>query len=289
MTKDYNGNTGGTKIGKNRAQKANLLRKRADSAMITSMATLRFLGTGTSDGVPLLGCSCPVCTSKDPYDTRLRSSVLLKSRAGILLIDAGTDFRHQALMYGITRLDAILQTHADRDHVEGITDLRPLTHEKAIPLFANGPTLKNIRKRFSYIFSRKAKGGGVPRLTLHKVKKPFQLFGNHIIPLPVMHGKQKILGFRLGELSYITDASAIPEDTLKLLRGSRILIINALRKRPHPTHFSVQEAEALIRDIQPEQAFLTHISHKLSHKQLHEMTAVGTEAARDGLEIPFVW
>ena len=256
--------------------------------------TIELLGTGTSDGIPRLGCSCPVCTSKNPADKRLRTSALIRISGNperTIIIDTGLDFRQQALKTGLSNLDAILFTHSHADHVEGITELRPLSLAKkqVIPCFGTENTLNAIRQRFSYIFKNRLEGGGLPLISLHKVSKKITLFDKEIILLPIKHGSEMITGFRFGELAYITDASKIPEETRPLLHGVRTLIINGLRYKPHSTHFSIDEAVEEAGKIGAKTTRLVHLSHKVLHKDLQEKLPKGINPGVDGEKLTFLW
>lgn len=238
---------------------------------------VRFLGTGTSHGIPVLGCRCPVCSSPDPRDTRYRSSILVTSDNGErILIDAGPEFRLQALAARLDGLDALLVTHAHADHVHGLDDVRPLTRGKPLPVYASGQDVAELRHRFSYAFSHGQAGGGKPRLELVDLDRtgasedvpPISVGSALVQPFPLMHGERRILGYRLGSLAYATDCSSMPEATRLALRGLDLLVLGALRLRPHPTHLSVDEALALARELRPARLLLTHVCHDLSHAQL---------------------
>lgn len=223
-----------------------------------------FLGTGTSQGMPVIGCSCDVCTSVDSRDKRLRTSLMVETGDIRLVIDSGPDFRYQMLREKIKSLDALLFTHEHRDHIAGLDDVRAFNwiQKKAMDLYAEPRVLKEIRDKFLYAFDNSYPG--VPRLNLHAIEEAkFEINGLSIIPIRLMHYKLPILGFRFGDLSYITDASYISDEERKKLAGSRYLIVNALRKEKHPTHFNLQEALQLIEEVQPEKAYLTHISHQM--------------------------
>lgn len=248
------------------------------------------MGSGTSHGVPVVGCSCRVCRSEDPRDKRSRASLLVRSRDINLLIDTSTEFRIQAIREGISSLDAVFYTHSHADHLHGLDDIRPLTKDRPMPVYAGESTQKDIRKRFDYIFSIRPgqKGGGRPKIELRPlVPEGVTIKGITIVPIPIFHGELPILGFRIGELAYITDCSRIPEDSYPLLRGIKKLIIGALRKRPHPTHFSIDEAVAEAERIGPENTWLTHLCHDHSHAELLEILPKKIEPAWDGLSISF--
>ncbi|HPE88778.1 MAG TPA: MBL fold metallo-hydrolase [Spirochaetales bacterium] len=239
---------------------------------------IRFLGTGTSHGVPVLGCGCPVCSSADPRDTRYRSSVLVSGDEGErILIDAGPEFRLQALAARLSGLDALLVTHAHADHVHGIDDVRPLTRGRPLPVYASGQDVAELRHRFSYAFSAGQAGGGKPRLELVDLDEPggpdpapraVRVGSVAVRPVPLMHGERRVLGYRLGGLAYATDCSSVPESSKRSLLGLDLLVLGALRLRPHPTHLSVDEALALARELRPARLLLTHICHDLSHAEL---------------------
>ena len=228
-----------------------------------------FLGTGTSHGVPMIGCTCAVCTSSDPRDARWRPSIYIEADAGPkLLVDTGPDLRMQALRFGVTRVDAILYTHGHADHVVGLDEVRRFNalQRGAIPCYADATTIDEIRGMFSYIFDpRTPKGGGIPDLTFTQIDGPLNVGGTGILPVPVYHGERPILGFRIGRFAYLTDCSRIPESSWPLLEGLDIVVLDALRERPHPTHFSLDEAVAAARRLGARQTFFTHIAHDLGH------------------------
>lgn len=253
------------------------------------MPKITMLGTGTSDGVPMIGCDCAVCRSPDPKDKRLRTSALLEINGKSIVIDTGTDFRYQALKYGIKRLDAILYTHSHADHVEGITELRPLTlaQGRKLPCRGSRRCIDEIHTRFYYMFNGKQSGGGIPTLDMQIITEPFEIQGIKIIPLPVYHGQLLIYGFRIGNLAYITDASYIPDTTYKLLQGIEVLFINGLRPKPHPTHFSYQQAVEAGRLSGAGQCWLIHMAHHLSHQELTALLPENFHPAYDGLTVSF--
>ena len=251
------------------------------------MALLRLLGTGTSDGIPMLGCRCPVCASADTRNRRLRTSALVQTQDETLLIDCGPDFRQQALLYGIERLSAIVLTHHHADHIGGIPELRPLSKTGPVSLYASPHTNAVVHSSFSYIFSGKPPGGGLPKLNPVNISSPTAVAGLTLWPLPVMHGEDLIHGYRIGDMAYITDASYIPEETLSLLRGIKYLVINALREKPHATHFSIQEACAAAARTTASQTWLTHLCHMVDHAQTEASLPAGISLAVDGLEIEF--
>ncbi|PKL08376.1 MAG: MBL fold metallo-hydrolase [Spirochaetae bacterium HGW-Spirochaetae-7] len=253
---------------------------------------LRFLGTGTSHGVPVVGCSCAVCTSTDPRDSRYRCSAIVEGDGGeVVLIDAGPEFRVQALRARLSRLDAILVTHAHADHIHGLDDVRPLTRGKPLPVYASAPDIREIRARFAYAFMDSQAGGGKPRLELTEIAPDGVTIGSiKAIAVPLLHGTRRVFGYRIGGLAYLTDCSAIPESSMELLGDLDLLVIDALRLRSHPTHFSVDEAFRIALRLKPSALLLTHICHDLSHAQLEDHCARAdlpfpTNPAWDGLEI----
>jgi phosphoribosyl 1,2-cyclic phosphate phosphodiesterase len=249
------------------------------------------LGSGTSMGVPTLSCHCRVCTSCDPRDNRLRPSLLLSRNGQNVVIDTTPDFRQQALRAGIDRLDAVLLTHGHADHVMGFDDIRPynIRQQSALPIYSNEETFQIIRRAFAYIFDGKPKLSSIPSVTLHEVKAPFELLGITFTPIPLVHGDLAVLGFRFGRAAYLTDFSAIPDSSLALLHDLDELIIDALRDIPHPMHQTVDQALALVKQLQPRRAWFTHIAHDLPHAETNErlrnLGYANVQLAYDGLEI----
>jgi phosphoribosyl 1,2-cyclic phosphate phosphodiesterase len=254
-----------------------------------------FLGTGTSHGVPMIGCECAVCRSTDPHDKRTRPSILiecempgLKTRPTSILVDTSTDLRMQALTYGVTRVDAILFTHSHADHILGLDEVRRFNvgTRAPLPCYADAPTIKDIRQTFAYIFENVGyAGGGIPQIQLTEILGPFCFDQLEIVPVPIFHGKRRILGFRIGSFAYLTDCSRIPDESWPLLEGVRTLVVDALRDRPHPTHFSVKEALEVVERIAPERACFTHICHDLPHAATCARLPRGVELAYDGLVV----
>ena len=255
---------------------------------MTSQPSITLLGTGTSLGVPIIGCQCKVCTSSDPRDNRLRSSALIKWNGQTLLIDAGPDFRQQMLRADITSLDSILLTHEHKDHVSGLDDIRALNflHKKAIDIYSEKRVQDSIRKDFAYVFAL-IQYPGIPQMILHSIDiENFNIGINTIIPIRAYHYKLPILGFRFGDITYITDASSIPEQEIEKIKGSGTLIINALRWDVHMSHFSIKEAIKLIETISPKKAYLTHLSHQAGlHADLLKKLPDRIEPGYDGLTI----
>lgn len=250
-------------------------------------ARVTVLGSGTSHGVPMIGCTCEVCGSTDPRDRRLRPSIYLEIEGGpSLLVDTSTDLRQQALAFGVRRVDAILLTHSHADHVMGMDDVRRFNvlNGGAIPVYASPHTGRELRRIFQYVFEPPAqKGGGLPQLALHAIEGAFSVGGLDIRPVPLLHGTLPILGFRFGRFAYLTDASVIPDAAWPLLGGLDVLILNALRHRPHPTHFSLAEAVAVVERLGPRQAYFTHVCHDLPHEATNRSLPSGMALAYDGL------
>ena len=243
----------------------------------------------------MIGCECAVCRSTDPRDRRTRPSILLEvtsphGAVGTVLVDTATDLREQALKHRISRLDAILFTHSHADHILGLDEVRRfnVVQRAAIPCYADERTLADLRRTFAYIFNPPALGGGVPQITLFKIGGPFVLGALEIVPVPLLHGHRPILGFRIGDFAYLTDCSRIPDESWPLLEGVRTLVLDALRDRPHPTHFSVAEALEVVSRLSPERTYFTHICHDLPHAATCARLPAGVQLAYDGLvlEIP---
>lgn len=238
---------------------------------------LEFLGTGTSTGVPLIGCHCATCSSTDKRDKRLRASAILRVDGVNILIDCGPDFRYQMLRATDTRLDALIATHSHYDHVGGIDDLRPYCAEAGeFPVYAQDDVISDLKARVPYCF-REHPYPGTPRFALHSIEagKAFDVNGVEVLPLRVMHAKLPILGFKIGQLGYITDAKTLPETTIEALRGIDTLVINALRIEEHFSHVNLTEALAMIVRIAPRRAFLTHMSHDMPPQAIAERDLPG--------------
>ena len=243
------------------------------------------LGTGTSHGIPVVNCRCPVCLSEKKENQRYRCSIYLKEGETGILIDTATEFRLQAVRAGIDRLDAILYTHAHADHLHGLDDIRPFTFHNIVPVFAQEEVCGELKLRFPYIFTTPLQeGGGKPRIELNQIDTaPFTIGDLTITPVPVMHGQLPILGYRIGNFAYITDCSRIPDSSFPLLEGLDHLVIGALRYKPHETHFSIPQVLEVIKKISPERAYLTHICHDIEHFQLKkELSDLNVEPAYDG-------
>ncbi len=263
------------------------------------------LGTGTSSGVPAIGCDCAVCRSDDPRDRRSRPSILIELEPGAsrtpppppdpstyvrdvrsILVDTSTDLRAQALAHDVRRVDAILFTHSHADHVFGLDEVRRYNamQRSAIGCYADPRTVADLRQMFSYVFTPPAqRGGGLPQLRLFEIGGVFTLGAAEVVPVPLLHGARPILGFRVGTFAYLTDCNRIPDASWPLLAGVRTVVLDALRDRPHPTHFSLSEAVAAIERLAPERAYFTHICHDLPHAATCARLPRGVELAYDGL------
>ena len=248
---------------------------------------IEFLGTGTSTGVPVVGCQCAVCKSTDARDSRMRSSALIRTEGKTILIDCGPDFRMQMLRATDYHLDAMIATHVHYDHVGGVDDLRPYCHRLGyFPIYARSEVLKDLRMKMPYSFGANPYPGA-PRFQEHEVgDEPFCCEGVMVTPLPVWHGKLLINGYRIGDLAYITDAKTIDESTFERLAGVRLLVINGLRFKEHSTHFTIAEALEVIRRVNPEQAYITHLCHDAGfHADSEKILTEGVHFAYDGLVV----
>lgn len=260
---------------------------------ISGPISITVLGSGTSVGVPTIGCPCAVCHSDNPRDKRLRPSVLVsfeaKGRRRNIVIDTTPDFRIQALTSGFTWLDAILYTHAHADHVMGLDDIRPFNYGRPdrIPAYGSAETLEVIKNAFPYAFvERQTHPGGLPRVDAHVLESdPVDLLGVEFLPVPVWHGRRKILGFRFAQAAYVTDQSDIPDESIPLLEDLDVLFLDALRRIPHPAHSTVEQAVGWVERLRPKRAYLTHICHDLGHDETNAELPPGVELAYDGLVI----
>jgi len=252
-------------------------------------ARLTVLGSGTSMGVPTIGCDCAVCRSSDPHDRRTRPSVLIEYDGRCVLIDTTPDFREQAIREGMKRLDAVLYTHGHADHVLGLDDLRPLSfhRENKIPLYARAEVGALLRRMFRYIFEADYKFGGLAQVELHELNGPLDLFGARFEPVKVMHGDAEIIGFRFGSAAYLTDFSGIPEESFPQLQGLDILFLDALRHTPHPTHSTVDNSLKIVERVGPKRAFFTHICHDLPHQATNAELPPHVRLSYDGMKLEF--
>lgn len=250
-------------------------------------ARVLVLGSGTSHGVPMIGCECATCRSTDPRDRRFRASVLIQASDGpSVLIDTTTDLRSQALAHDVKRVDAIVYTHSHADHVMGLDEVRRFNvlQKSAIPCYGDGRTLGDLRRIYSYMFEPDApKGGGIPQVVLVEIAGEFCIGAATFVPIPLMHGSRRIFGYRIGSFAYLTDCSAIPDESWPLLAGVQTLILDALRERPHPTHLSLNEAIAVAERLGPSRAYFTHMCHDLAHAATCARLPAGVELAYDGL------
>lgn len=250
---------------------------------------ITFTGTGTSQGIPVIACPCDVCQSDDIRDKRLRSSIHIQTHTASIVIDTGPDFRQQMLRAGIKQLDAVVFTHEHKDHTAGLDDVRAFNfvQKKAMKVYATQQVQQALKREFAYAFAD-TKYPGVPEITLEEIdaEKPFTINGVTLIPILVYHYKLPVLGFRIGDFTYITDANFIPEQEKEKIKGSKIIAINALRRQAHISHFTLQEAIALMEELKPEKAYFTHISHQLGkHKEVSKELPDYIQLAYDGLKI----
>ena len=249
---------------------------------------ITFLGTGTSTGVPVVGCRCRVCTSADPKNQRLRQSVKIEAGGKHFLIDTTPDLRLQLLRDPIPRLDFILFTHSHSDHLMGLDDIRPFNFRQRAPIaaYASAPTAHAIRRAFSYIWNDSQIGGGKPQLELVEVDGPFTAHGVDVVPIPVRHGDWTILGYRIGAFAYITDTNGIPDSSMRLLEGVKVLALDGLRPAPkHPTHFTIDEAVDCSRQIGANDTYLIHLTHEVEHESFDATLPERVHLAYDGLKL----
>lgn len=254
--------------------------------------TFTFLGTGTSTGVPMIGCECSVCTSSDPRNSRYRTSALIRTAAGNFLIDTSPELRLQLIREKIRIVHAVLYTHYHVDHLYGLDDLRMVSRylNGPIPIYCNDEVEKVIRTVFSYaIEQQNSTHVWVPSLDFHRIQagQQFEVLGQKILPIPLQHAWFNVLGFRIDDLAYCTDVSSIPEQSWAMLEGVRILILDTLRYKPHPAHLSLDESLAIIARLRPEKAYLTHMSHEFDYAELNPKLPAGVEMAYDGLTFEF--
>jgi phosphoribosyl 1,2-cyclic phosphate phosphodiesterase len=252
-------------------------------------ATLTVLGSGTSMGVPTIGCDCAVCHSTDPHDRRTRPSIMVEYEGRLVLIDTTPDFREQAIRERIQHVDAVLYTHTHADHILGIDDLRPLSFHRPgkIPLYARPEAGDFLRNMFRYIFDADYKFGGIAQVELKNIDGPIELFGAQFQPIAVIHGDTEILGFRFGSAAYLTDFSDVPESSMKRLQGLDVLFLDALRHKPHPTHSTVENSLRIVNELKPKRAFFTHICHDLPHEETNANLPPNVRLSYDGMKLDF--
>ncbi|MCK4663337.1 MAG: MBL fold metallo-hydrolase [Bacteroidales bacterium] len=247
---------------------------------------ITFLGTGTSQGIPVIACQCEVCKSENIFDNRLRASILIKIDGKTIVIDTGPDFRQQMLREDVRNLDAVLVTHEHKDHIAGLDDIRSFNYlqNKPMDIFAESRVLEALKREYAYVFA-KEKYPGIPEVKLHEIEnKEFNVNGIKILPIRVMHRKLPVFGFRIKNFTYISDANYISEEEKQKIKGSKIIVLNALRKEKHISHFSLSEAVSLIKELNPEKAYLTHISHKMGlHNDIQKELPENIMLSYDGL------
>lgn len=246
------------------------------------------LGSGTSSGVPTIGCQCVVCKSADVRDNRLRPSILITHEGRNIVIDTTPDFRTQVLRAGVTHLDAIVYTHAHADHIMGLDDIRPFNYHQGgpIPIYVSPAAFGTIERVFDYVFRPKERATTIPKVSVNLISdEPFEAAGLRLEPIPLIHGHETIYGYRFGNAAYLTDHSSIPDSSLDKLHGLDVLFLDALRHRPHPTHSTVSDAIATVNKLRPRRTFLTHICHDLGHTVTEDALPEGVFMAYDGLEI----
>ena len=247
---------------------------------------LTILGSGTSHGIPMIACECPVCTSPDPRDRRTRTSVLFSFDDRHVLVNTAPELRLQCVAHGVTRVHAVLYTHAHADHVTGLDDVRRFNDLLSAPLdvYGSAPTLEQVKRMFGYAFAEDPEyPSAKPHLRAVEVGGPFELFGRRVTPIPYMHGPTAVLGYRIGDVAYCPDCSFIPQESRALLADLDILVLDALRRRPHPTHFNLEQALDEARRVGARRTYFTHIAHELGHAQTNAQLPSGMELAYDGL------
>ena len=249
---------------------------------------ITFLGTGTSQGIPIIGSTHPVCLSNDKKDKRLRSSIMLEWETYRYIVDCGPDFRQQLLREKVNDIDGIIFTHEHADHTAGLDDIRPFCHKMGnVPIYVPERIADNLQMRFYYIFTKENRYPGAPSVKMQMIyNKPFQLNGKTFLPVEYYHGNILIFGYRIDNFAYLTDFKSIEEDEKKKLKNLDVLVINALRLEPHPTHLNLEDALALIKDLNPKKAYLTHMSHRLGfHEEVQKQLPKNVFLAYDGLQI----
>jgi phosphoribosyl 1,2-cyclic phosphate phosphodiesterase len=252
-------------------------------------AELVILGSGTSHGVPVVGCDCPVCLSTNPKNNRTRCSALLCQDDFNVLIDTSIDLRQQALREDIKRIDAVVYTHDHADHLLGLDELRLYNYyqQEAIPLYGPPYVLDSIRRIFNYIFDPLQEGGGIPKIELHPLSEPLEIGPFTLQPIPVYHGKLEVVAYRCGDLAYVTDVNRIPDASMEKLAGVRTLVLDALRRKPHSTHFNLEQALEVVDKIKPERACFTHMTHDMEHDETNRELPDHVTLSHDGLRLEF--
>jgi phosphoribosyl 1,2-cyclic phosphate phosphodiesterase len=255
--------------------------------------TFTFLGTGTSTGIPMVGCDCPVCQSKNPRNHRYRCAVLIGLPRGNLLIDTPPELRLQLLRERVKLIHAVAFTHYHADHLFGLDDVRPFPRNLGgpVPLYCTTEVERKIRESFAYAFQREAEQlpvGYIPKLTFQRItEKPFTVLGELVTPIPLVHAHFNVFGFRIGDVAYCTDVNQIPGESWRLLEDLQVLVLDALRPKPHPGHFGLEQAVDVISRLQPKRAYLTHMGHELEHESTNRILPAGVELAYDGLKFEF--
>jgi phosphoribosyl 1,2-cyclic phosphate phosphodiesterase len=249
--------------------------------------TITFLGTGTSSGIPTIGCPCPVCNSDNPKDKRLRASILIQSETTSILIDTSTDFRQQMLLHNIKKIDAVFYTHQHFDHIGGFDDIRAFNYSTRRPIQIYGleKTMNSIKRTFFYAFGDLEQlGGGVPMVDVHLISdEPVKIGDIEIIPIPLLHGNMEILGFRIDDFAYCTDTNHIPDKSMNLLQNLDVLVLGALRYNRHETHFTIDEAIQTSKQLNPKATYFTHMAHQIMHDECEEYLPENIHLAYDGL------
>lgn len=266
--------------------------EKSTEARLSPAIEITLLGTGTSQGIPVIGCECKVCKSGDPHDKRTRTAAFIKVDDMGLCIDLGPDFRQQMLSNSLSNVHAVLLTHEHNDHISGLDDIRPVNflYKREIPIYGSARSLREIHRRFMYAFDPEYHYPGKPRVSSITISdSPFKIGNVEILPIPVDHGQLPIYGFRIGNLAYITDAKTIPDSSKDLLKNLDTLILNALRFEPHETHLNIEEAISMIHFLKPKQCYLTHISHDIGlHAEIDRLLPAGIHLGYDGLKIKVV-